>query len=326
MSTSHAASSNINPTSAVQPDKTSDTQHTSTATTTSCVLLDWVQEHSEEVLPVNVALATFTQQKFAAAIHSVEYGAGGDCLFYSVAGALGNMLAHNAEAAEHVRMRLSVELFHAGKNQVMQELRRLSASQLSSWPPEALLDYLLRACMDSSLESFEDQWKPQEVMVETGFESLHNAESILAVEYCHDGAIVLRVARTQTEAGAGPRNEEIIRTENGAAHLAALRTRLQQELMKCGNWHWGTQFDVHSLCEALNVGILVFCNTLQCNGATCLYNIGSTREDYPYWIALWWHEPTHFRLASLDGVSFWSDLELPPNLREEFRRCNRLAK
>ena len=135
----------------------------------------------------------------------------------------------------------------------------------------------------------------------------------------------MRVARTQTHAGAGPRTEEIIRIENGSAHLAALRTRLQQELMKCGSWHWGTQFDVHSLCEAWNVGILVFCNTLQCNGTTCLYNIGSTREDYPYWIALWWHEPTHFRLALLDGVSFWSDVELPPSLREEFRRCNRLA-
>ena len=114
--TSQAASSNTDSTSEVQADKASDAQHESTATTTSCVLLDWVQEHSEEVLPVNAALATFTQQKFAAAIHSVEYGAGGDCLFYSVAGALGNMLAHNAEAAEHVRMHLSVELFHARKN------------------------------------------------------------------------------------------------------------------------------------------------------------------------------------------------------------------
>ena len=35
--------------------------------------------------------------------------------------------------------------------------------------------------------------------------------------------------------------------------------------------------------------------------------------------------PHSFRLALLDGVSFWSDVELPPNLREEFRRCNRLA-
>ena len=179
--------------------------------------------------------------------------------------------------------------------------------------------------MDSSLESFEDQWRPGEVMVETGFGSLHNAESILAVEYCNDGDMVMRVANTQTEPGAGPRYEDIIRIDNGSAHLAELRKRHQQELMKCGNWHWGTQFDVHSLCEALNVGILVFCNTLQCNGTACLYNIGSTREDYPYWIALRWDEPTHVRLALLDGVSFWSDAELPPNLREEFRRCNRLA-
>ena len=149
--------------------------------------------------------------------------------------------------------------------------------------------------------------------------------SVLAVEYCHDGDILLRVARTQAHAGAGPRIEEIFRIENGAAQLAALRSRLQKELMKCGNWHWGTQFDVHSLCEALNIGILVFCDTLQCNGTTCLYNTGSKREDYPYWISLWWHEPIYFRLALFDGVSFWTAADLPSSLLEELRRCNRLA-
>ena len=119
--TSQAASSNTNSTSAVEAAKesvdkmgTSDVQHESTATTTACVLLSWVQQHSEKVLPVNAALATFAQQKFAAAVHSVDYGAGGDCLFYSVAGALGTMLAQNVKAAEHVRMHISVELFHAG--------------------------------------------------------------------------------------------------------------------------------------------------------------------------------------------------------------------
>ena len=195
-----------------------------------------MQQHSESVLPVNAALVTYAQQNFAAEVHSIDYGANGDCLFYSVAGALGTMLAQNAIAAEHVLMRISVELFYAGKNHVMLELRRLSASQLSSWPPEALLDYLLRACMDSTLGSFEDEWEPREIMFDTGFGSLLNAESILAVECCHDGDLLMRVARTQAQVGAGPRNEEIIRIGNGVAQLATLRTRLQEELIKCGNW------------------------------------------------------------------------------------------
>ena len=72
-------------------------------------------------------------------------------------------------------------------------------------------------------------------MFDTGFGSLLNAESILAVECCHDGDLLTRVARTQAQVGAGPRNEEIIRIGNGVAQLENLLTRLQEELIKCGN-------------------------------------------------------------------------------------------
>ena len=92
-----------------------------------------------------------------------------------------------------------------------------------------------------------------------------------------------------------------------------------------------------NLSEALDVGILMFCDRLQDEGRQCLYNIGSKRENFSYWIALWWLEPVHFRCAKLaltseatvarneDFTCFWSDAELPDAIRQHYRACNRLA-
>ena len=219
----------------------------------------------------------------------------------------------------------------------MRELRRLSANALSIWPPEALLDYVLRACMDAQLGSFEDEWDPQQVLASTGFKCLIGCESVLAFGVEPNGDATLRVACTHARAGGGDRREEILLLESGEAHLRSLREKLQEQLRRPGNCHWGTQFDVKSLSEALDLGVLLFCNRLQRTSTTCLYNIGAVREDFPYWISLWWHEPVHFRLAevlrggenadlkSATYTSFWSRKDLPPTLLAEYRRCNRLA-
>ena len=111
--------------------------------------------------------------------------------------------------------------------------------------------------------------------------------------------------------------------------------------MKLRNWHWGDQLDVQSLSNVLDLGVLMFCDQLQDGGRECLYNIGGQREDFPYWIALWWDEPRHFRLAQLSYTggataaisnvhaavftSFWSAADLPPMLLAHYRACNRLA-
>ena len=123
--------------------------------------------------------------------------------------------------------------------------------------------------------------------------------------------------------------------------LTALRSMVKDEQVQLGNQHWGDQFDVQSLSSALNLGILMFCDELQLGGRQCLYNIGSQREDFPFWIALWWKEPTHFRLAQVTYDSprllhnadvhdprytcFWSAAALPAVLRNQYRDCNRLA-
>ena len=92
-----------------------------------------------------------------------------------------------------------------------------------------------------------------------------------------------------------------------------------------------------SLSDALDVGILMFFDRLQEGGDACLYNIGSERENFPFWIALWWDEPLHFRMAkegfggeqasagTCAPTCFWPIDELPPTLWQHYRQCNRLA-
>ena len=173
-----------------------------------------------------------------------------------------------------------------------------------------------------------------------GFESLIGCESVLAFGY--DGTenhadATMRVARTEARHGAGSRREEIVHVPNGFCSLMTLREHVKSELLKTGDSHWGDQRDVKNLSEALDVGILMFCDQLQDEGRQCLYNIGSKRDNFAYWIALWWLEPIHFRCAHLafttpsqvspgvDYTCFWSDAELPTALRQHYRACNRLA-
>ena len=123
----------------------------------------------------------------------------------------------------------------------------------------------------------------------------------------------------------------------GHARLAHLRQEVGAHLSKLGNCHWGDQMDVQNLSQVFDVGVLLFCDRLQDQGRQCLYNIGSQREVFPYWVSLWWDEPFHFRLAQLafaepgaargtcGHTCFWADAALPSLLREQYRYCNRMA-
>ena len=214
---------------------------------------------------------------------------------------------------------------------------------MDDWPPEALLDYVLCRRFDQRLGSFEDGWDPERILRDCGFVSIVDCESVLAFGDAVDGDpgdIVMRVAFNDGRRG-GSREECLIPLPQGRTCLAQLRAMVQAELMVSGNHHWGDQFDVQNLSNALNLGILMCCNSLQLGGRQCFYNIGSQRENFPFWVCLWWREPTHFRLAQFayqqspapvgDEVlspafrCFWRDADLPAVLRDHYRLCNRLA-
>ena len=142
----------------------------------------------------------------------------------------------------------------------------------------------------------------------------------------------MRIAFTVADPDAAAREERLICVPQGEVKYMLLLEDVQAQYRRLGNHHWGTQFDVNNLSQALGVGILMFCDDLQAGGQECLYNIGAQREDFPYWVALWWKEPVHFRVATVSygaaptrGTCFWPNASLPNLLRQQYQRCNRLA-
>ena len=299
-----------------------------------------------DVWEVSDKLRVYVRRHMGCHIRAREAGGGGDCLFHSCAAVLERMrCADDFSARQHVRSVFSTPTLQQNfesKVRMVQCLRNFSAEQFETWSPETFFDYLLRAAVDKQLGEFEDAWNPEWMMREYGFGCLIDnsgalAESVLACEEQENGDAKLRVAFTVAEPGAAAREERVVSVPDGRENYKDLLRAVQQQYRKSGNWHWGTQCDVRHLSSKLNVGILMFCDGLQHNGAQCLYNISAQREDFPFWIALWWKEATHYRLAELrheedqssvhkhQYVSFWSAEDLPEELLQEYKRCNRLA-
>ena len=288
---------------------------------------------------VSDELRVYVRDSMRCQIRAREAGGGGDCLFHSCAAVLERMLHSEFDAMQHVLFVFStptlLQNFTRKKNMVTC-LRSFSAQQFATWLPEAFLDYVLRAALDKRLGSFEDSWDPEKILLDSGFTCLKNyddalAESVLAYEEQLNGDAKLRIAFTVAQAGAAVREERLVRVPYGCACYKNLLRDVQEQYEESGNSHWGTQCDVQHLSSKLNIGILMFCDRLQLNSTQCLYNIGAQREDFPYWIALWWQEPVHFRVAEVANedqrsyTCFWSASELPESLLQEYRRCNRLA-
>ena len=298
---------------------------------------------------VSASLAAFVNRHFAGgsggfgAIRALEAGAGGDCLYHSFAAGLEQMLRCNPAAAQHVLRKIPLDVFAAGKLAVVAFLRRLSAEAMDAWAPETFLDYVVSRAMDMRSGFFRDGWNPRALLQACGFSALLDCESVLAYGDAADGDsgdATCRIVRTDAYRG-GAREEQLVCLPQGHSCLTALRVCVKDEIMRLGNNHWGDWFDVQSLSDGLDVGVLMFCDELQDEGRQCFYNIGAQREDYAFWIALWWDPPTHFRLAQLacgdeelganvepshtGFISFWATAELPHALLEHYQSCNRLS-
>ena len=106
---------------------------------------------------------------------------------------------------------------------------------------------------------------------------------------------------------------------------------MKEEFEVSGNHHWGTVTDCAAISEKFDIGILIFADNLQNEGTQCLVNVDAMRGDYAYFIALWWDDPVHFRLAqyreceSMPWRSFWSASDMPQSLRAHYVVCNRAA-
>ena len=145
------------------------------------------------------------------------------------------------------------------------------------------------------------------------------------------GDLVVALTRTSAQAGAPMSAEDLVPIPQGQSFLAGLRGALKDKFQVCGNHHWGTVTDCAAISDSLDVGVLIFADKLQQRGTQCLVNVDAIRGDFTYFVALWWDEPIHFRLAQYKADasstyrSFWRASELPPALREHYNKCNPAA-
>ena len=258
---------------------------------------------------------------------SIEFGGEGDCLFYSIAGILARMVLKGGPPAQHVLQCIPSGVFVGGKNAVMRRLREMSARAFQTWTPEQVLNFVLSKTMQFTNGTFQDDWGPWDpirLLRHCGFSNLAQADTVAAFQPESNGDARVRLDVTVARPG-GARHDPIVIVPSGSRGLQQLRDELTAIHSWAGNYHWGDQTDVERLSDALDVGILLFRNTFSPRTATCLYNIGSQRENFSYWIALWWEEPVHFRAAQLLGDVCWSANELPQALRDQYAVANRLA-
>ena len=303
---------------------------------------------SAYVIMVSKRLQEYAKRRLAADIRSVEAGGGGDCLFHSVVAALAHMFQSSIDhdATQHVLSKLSnrkaIHQFESKKD-IVKTLRRMAAEGFSRWNPEAVFDFILAEVARKTNGISDDEWDPEALLRRHGFHCLFNndntpSDSVVAFgpdAHGYDGTdpdsysgdAVMRVEFTPE---AGVRQETLEHVPEGMWKFTSMRQELQGYFQILGNYHWGTQTDITNLCEALNIGVFLFCDSLQAGGNQSMYNLSAGREDYPYWIAIWWQEPVHFRLAEVctdsQGFrSFWRRAEVPALLWHEYQRCNRLA-
>ena len=143
--------------------------------------------------------------------------------------------------------------------------------------------------------------------------------------------LVVALTRSSAVPGGSASAEILMPVSQGASVLVALKHALREEFIACGNRHWGTHTDCNAISEHLDVGMLLFADSLQQRGAQCLVNLNALRGVYACLIALWWDGPSHFRLAqyregtSLPWRSFWRAADLPPSLRPHYDLCNPTA-
>ena len=158
--------------------------------------------------PVSRALRSYCEASTQRAhpgpneVESVEYGAGGDCLYHSVAGVLARMVLNGGSPARHVLKTIPSTVFLQGANAVMLHLRAISAMIYLQWAPEQVLDFILSACMQQRINTHLDEWNPEALLTEYGFDSILHAESVLAVEEQGNGDALMRLAFTQAHFGA----------------------------------------------------------------------------------------------------------------------------
>ena len=264
-------------------------------------------------------------------IHSVEVGGEGDCFYHSVGAGLETLLLHSEEAKRHVLQKLPRGIFTGDSKQVVKDLRCLAAKQLRHWTAEDLLNYFVNATSDQRLGQWRDGWNPTELLHASQLSCIIGCETVQAVgTHLHGdpGDIIISMRRANANPGGGEPEELLTLVPQGETHIATLRSHLQDVFRTVGNMHCGDATDAALLVQALDVGIFIFADKLQRNNESCLCALALRNGKYPFYISIWWNEPSHFRSfrmrtdQSKRFPSVWTAAEIPVFLREQYDLMN----
>jgi len=287
-------------------------------------------------LAVSETLQTFLRLHFSdeASVQALEVGGRGDCLFHSIGAALQRMLQDDHLASRHIHKRSPTlcNAFKISTDNVVQHLRKLSAESFRQWEDLDILNFLVGGVLREELGEWPDGWSPTHILQKYHFDALVGCDAVRAVgedpeSRADSGDLKVALTRTIAEADAPTSIECFVSISQGQSLLVALREELIDEFKVLGNNHWGTVTDCAAISESLDVGFVIFADKLQNENSQCLVNVHAIRGDFKYFIALWWDEPLHFRLAQYKEAtsstyrSFWSPSNLPPLLRDHYNDC-----
>ena len=259
---------------------------------------------------------------------ALEAGAGGDCLFHSVAAGIESLLHACPEARDDVLRAVPAAHFATGKAAIVRCLRRLVADRLAGLQPEDFLNFLV-SCVLQQQENpglWFDLWHPADVLAQQGWSFLTSVETVEAVGAVGEGAPDADDHLVVTYRREG--RLEVRRVEHGETLLASLRAEVREIFATPGNTHWGNATDVVLLAEALGVGLIVFSAAAQGLDNRSIYGVSAVRGDYPFWLLLHCSHNVHYQLAAATSeaggtsASAFRVRDLPEAIVAHYNHCN----
>jgi hypothetical protein len=171
---------------------------------------------------------------------------------------------------------------------------------------EDILNYLVGTARRQDHRDWLDEWSPKLALRQQQLDFLCASGAgdivVKAVgpnQFGESGDIIVVITCTESRREGGESRDQYIPVPQGESALAGLRQTVWGNLSQCGQTHWGAEDDVKHLSAKLNIGFLIFRDTLDSEDKQCLVNYHASRGDFPYWMSRWWSEPLHFKLASV---------------------------
>ena len=176
--------------------------------------------------------------------------------------------------------------------------------------------------VDETAGGWNDAWSPANEIIRSGLDVLADDEvtRVNAVDF-DENRISCQMSDT---------TDMVRHVPNLSVCLSDLRKKVENQLSRPGNNHWGTYSDIKNLSNILEIGFIVFpsaqLGTVDNEG--WIYSISNTRADFSHWMMLYCKDLTHFQLATLkqgptSSQSVFLLHEVPEQIRQQYNVNNK---